>query len=43
MSVEDDNKAFVRRFYDYINKDPLRPSMSSLRLATRITILLRPT
>src|SRR5215831_3888082 len=25
MSVEDDNKAFVRRFYDYINKDPFAP------------------
>ena len=25
MSVEDDNKAFVRRFVDYINHDPLAP------------------
>jgi predicted ester cyclase len=25
MSLEDDNKAFVRRFVDYINKDPLAP------------------
>lgn len=22
MSVQDDNKAFVRRFFDYINNDP---------------------
>jgi|HubBroStandDraft_5_1064220.scaffolds.fasta_scaffold118177_2 predicted ester cyclase len=25
MSVEDDNKALVRRFFDYINKDPFAP------------------
>ena len=25
MSLEDDNKAFVRRFIDYINKDPFAP------------------
>jgi predicted ester cyclase len=25
MSVEDDNKAFVRRFVDHINNDPLAP------------------
>ena len=25
MSVENDNKAFVRRFIDYINRDPLAP------------------
>jgi hypothetical protein len=25
MSLEDDNKAFVRRFVDYINEDPLAP------------------
>ena len=25
MSVQDDNKAFVRRFFDYINNDPLAP------------------
>jgi hypothetical protein len=25
MSVQDDNKALVRRFVDYINNDPLAP------------------
>jgi steroid delta-isomerase-like uncharacterized protein len=25
VSLQDENKAFVRRFYDYINKDPFAP------------------
>src|SRR6516162_2593008 len=25
MSVQDDNKAFVRRFIDYVNNDPFAP------------------